>query len=152
MYEVFLSSVISEKDFPSMCAVLCGLCEAPQPWKTIERVLYYQGPALPAGLSKRASIDQVALRQDKANADLWNELHVATSRQSYLLTARYELTKEQFGPSVPPMDFNAMKGILRFSDFPDPPPPSKPLLLQRKIVELWEQKNLLAVLKDNGYM
>lgn len=49
------------------------------------------------------------------------------------------------------MDFDASRGILRWAAFPDPPVSAKPLLLQRKVVELWEQRNLPTVMTDNGY-
>jgi mediator of RNA polymerase II transcription subunit 18 len=48
------------------------------------------------------------------------------------------------------MELDTMAGILRFTDFPDPPH-GKPLLTQRKMVELWEQRAIPSILRDNQY-
>lgn len=54
------------------------------------------------------------------------------------------------GPDASAMDLDATQGILRWTDFPDPPR-GQPLLTQRKKVELWEQKKLPSVMRDNNH-
>lgn len=57
-------------------------------------------------------------------------------------------------PAPPPAaacsDLNAIPGILRWTDFPDPPQ-GRPNIIQRKKVELWDQKKLLSVMNDNKH-
>ncbi|KNB01793.1 hypothetical protein FOXG_04938 [Fusarium oxysporum f. sp. lycopersici 4287] len=95
MHEIFLTALIEDKDFTSACAVLGGLTNM-DPWESIQRVLYFQGPQRP----------------------------------------------------MAPMDLDATQGILRWTDFPDPPR-GQPLLTQRKKVELWDQKKLPSIMRDN---
>lgn len=54
------------------------------------------------------------------------------------------------GSSASNMNLDSTAGILRWTDFPDPPQ-GKPVLTQRKKVELWEQKNLPSILRDNQH-
>jgi mediator of RNA polymerase II transcription subunit 18 len=154
MYEVFLSAAIEPGQFDDVCAVLSGVCRYTAPWKTLNRVVYYRGPDKPVGLRRMENVDQTAKQEDPENRTLWEELHHITSKQSYLVKAKYELQAGDFGPrpdGEPPMNLDATKGTLEFTDFPDPVQPAKPLLMQRKIIELWDQRNLPCVLADNKY-
>ncbi|KFG78044.1 hypothetical protein MANI_000620 [Metarhizium anisopliae] len=147
MYELFLTALVEDKDFNAACAVLSGFC-AMSPWETVNRVLYLQGPPRPSGITNQSSIDK-PLRKDLAL--LWKELHQSLSRQSCILQVRYEIVKDRdMGPSAAPMDLDSMPGVLRWADFPDPPH-GRPLLTQRKMVEIWEQKKLLPIMRDNNY-
>lgn len=147
MYELFLTALVEDADFQAACAVLGGFCAMP-PWETVNRVLYFQGPPRPAGISNQSSIDK-PMRKDVAF--LYKDLHQNLSRQSFVLQARYEILKDRdMGPSSAPQDLDAAAGILRWADFPDPPT-ARPVLTQRKVVELWEQKKLPSVMRDNNY-
>lgn len=147
MHELFLTAFVEDKDFNAACAVLGGFC-AMSPWETVNRVLYFQGPPRPSGITNQSSIDK-PMRKDAAF--LWKDLHQSLSRQSCILQARYEVLKDRdMGPSATPTDLNALPGVLRFADFPDPPH-GRPLITQRKIVEIWEQKKLPSILRENNY-
>ncbi|GJN73487.1 hypothetical protein PLICBS_007565 [Purpureocillium lilacinum] len=147
MYELFLTALVEDADFQAACAVLGGFCAMP-PWETVNRVLYFQGPPRPAGISNQSSIDK-PMRKDVAF--LYKDLHQNLSRQSFVLQARYEILKDRdMGPSSAPQDLDAAAGILRWADFPDPPT-ARPVLTQRKVVELWEQKKLPSVMRDNNF-
>lgn len=147
MYEVFLTALVEHRDFHAACAVLSGFCAMP-PWETLSRVLYFHGPPRPTGISNQASIDKPT-RKDVAF--LWKDLHQSLSRQSFVLQARYEIAKERdMGPSGAAMDLDATPGILRWTDFPDPPH-GRPLLTQRKVIEIWDQKKLPLVMRDNHH-
>ncbi|RDA85845.1 hypothetical protein CP532_4894 [Ophiocordyceps camponoti-leonardi (nom. inval.)] len=145
MYELSLTAPVEQADFQAACAVLGGICAMP-PWQTVSRVLYYQGPPKPAGIANQASIDK-PVRKDAAFR--WKDLHQSLSRQSFVIQTRYEVVPDRdMGPSATPMDLDAAAGILRWADFPDPPH-GRPLLTQRKVVEIWEQKRLPSVMRDN---
>ncbi|PHH84996.1 hypothetical protein CDD83_1069 [Cordyceps sp. RAO-2017] len=147
MYELSLTAPVEQGDFHSACAVLSGFCAMP-PWETTQRVLYFQGPPRPTGISNQSSIDK-PMRKDAAV--LWKDLHQNLSRQSFVVQTRYDVARERdMGPSAAPMDLDGTAGILRWADFPDPPH-GRPLLTQRKIVEIWEQKKLPGVMRDNHY-
>ncbi|KYK54291.1 uncharacterized protein DCS_06248 [Drechmeria coniospora] len=147
MYQLFLTATVEEGDFQAACAVLGGFC-AMAPWQTVDRVLYFQGPPRPTGMSNQNSIEK-PMRKDVAF--LYKDLHQNLSRQSFILQARYDVSKDRhMGPQAEPLDLETSAGILRWNDFPDPPR-GIPLLMQRKLVELWEQKNLPSVMRDNHY-
>lgn len=147
MYEIFLTAFVEDKDYDAACSVIGGLC-AMKPWESIHRILYFQGPGRPTGLSNQSSIEK-PIR--KTVAPLWKELHQNLSRQSFVLQARYDVLKERdMGPEGKPMELKTTPGILRWADFPDPPT-SKTHLTQRKMVELWEQRDIPSILKDNHY-
>ncbi|KAJ3541951.1 hypothetical protein NM208_g4357 [Fusarium decemcellulare] len=147
MYELFLTALVEDSDFASACAVLGGFCGM-APWESVQRVLYFQGPPRPMGISNMSSIDK-PIRKD--TGFLWKELHQNLSRQSYVLQIRYEVLKDRdMGPNAAPMDLDATPGILRWTDFPDPPH-GRPMLIQRKKVELWEQKKLPSIMRDNNH-
>jgi mediator of RNA polymerase II transcription subunit 18 len=147
MHEIFLTALIEDKDFGATCDVLGGLTNM-DPWEAVQRVLYFQGPSQPKGISNQASIEK-PLRKD--TGFLWNQLHQNLTRQSYILQTRYDVLKDRhMGPDASAMDLDATQGMLRWTDFPDPPR-GQPLLTQRKKVELWEQKKLPSVMRDNNH-
>ncbi|CVK92135.1 uncharacterized protein FMAN_07108 [Fusarium mangiferae] len=148
MHEIFLTALIEDKDFTSACAVLGGLTNM-DPWQSIQRVLYFQGPQRPTGISNQSSIEK-PIRNN--NGFLWKELHQNLTRQSFILQTRYDVLKDRdMGANASPMDLDATQGILRWTDFPDPPR-GQPLLTQRKKVELWDQKKLPSVMRDNNHI
>jgi mediator of RNA polymerase II transcription subunit 18, fungi type len=170
MYELFLTALIQDEDLEAACSVLEGFCGM-RPWETVHRVLYFQGPPKPAGMNNQTSIDKRSLRKDTLM--LWKDLHQNLNRQSFILQARYDLQnfkawsggdasavnadasvgKDPAATAAPPAassDLNAIPGILRWTDFPDPPH-GRPNITQRKKVELWEQKNLVAIMRDNNH-
>ncbi|KAG4260285.1 hypothetical protein FPRO04_08833 [Fusarium proliferatum] len=148
MHEIFLTALIEDKDFTSACAVLGGLTNM-DPWQSIQRVLYFQGPQRPTGISNQSSIEK-PIRNN--NGFLWKELHQNLTRQSFILQTRYDVLKDRdMGANSSPMDLDATQGILRWTDFPDPPR-GQPLLTQRKKVELWDQKKLPSVMRDNNHI
>ncbi|KAF4976020.1 hypothetical protein FZEAL_7276 [Fusarium zealandicum] len=147
MYELVLTALVEDHNFGAACAVLGGLCGM-TPWESVQRVLYFQGPPRPVGISNQSSIDK-PIRKD--TGFLWKELHQNLMRQSYILQARYDVLKDRdMGPNATSMDLDTTPGILRWTDFPDPPR-GQPLLAQRKKVELWDQKKLPSVMRDNNY-
>ena len=147
MYELFLTAFVEEKDFSAACAVLSGFC-AMSPWETVNRVLYFQGPPRPSGITNQRSIDK-PIRKDAAF--LWKDLHQNLGRQSFILQTRYDVVKDRdMAPDALPMDIEGTAGVLRWADFPDPPH-GKPFITQRKVVEIWEQKKLPSILSDNNY-
>ena len=147
MYELSLTALIDGKDLDAACSVLEGLCGMP-PWQSVHRVLYYQGPPKPRGLSNLASVEKPA-RKDTAM--LWKELHQSLSRQSFILQIRYEVLKDRdFGGKPGAVTLETSQGVLRWTDFPDPPH-GRPMIIQRKKVELWDQKRLPTIMTDNGY-
>ncbi|KAK2594373.1 hypothetical protein QQS21_007933 [Conoideocrella luteorostrata] len=147
MYELFLTALVEERDFNAACAVLSGFC-AMSPWETLNRVLYFQGPPRPTGITNQTSIEK-PMRKDAAF--LWKDLHQSLSRQSFILQAKYEIVKDRdMSPSAAAIDLDGTAGLLRWTDFPDPPH-GRPLITQRKIVEIWEQKKLPSILRDNNF-
>lgn len=147
MYELFLTAFVEDKDFNAACAVLSGFC-AMSPWETVNRVLYFHGPPRPSGITNQTSIDK-PMRKDAAF--LWKDLHQSLSRQSCILQVRYEIVKDRdMGQLSSSMDLDSTPGLLRWADFPDPPH-GRPLITQRKMVEIWEQKKLPSILRDNHF-
>lgn len=157
MYELFLTALVEEADFSTACSVIEGLCGM-QPWETIHRVLYFQGPqGQPVGLPNHASMGLSDPRP-------WKELHANLSRQAFITQVRYDLhdfknktpdvvmgnTSDSVPSAASASNLDAFPGMLRWTDFPDPPH-GRPNITQRKKVEIWEQKNLTAVMRDNNY-
>ena len=146
MYEVFLTAFVEDADLPAARAVLGGLCGMPA-WESLSRVLYFQGTGRPSGISNQSSIE----RPVRNVALLWRELHQSLSRQSFVLQARYEVVKERdMGSGAQAVNLDELSGVLRWTDFPEPPQ-GRPILTQRKKVEIWEQKKLPSILRDNSY-
>jgi mediator of RNA polymerase II transcription subunit 18, fungi type len=152
MYEIFLSAVVNDDDVKAACDVLSGLCAMP-PWYSLHHVLYFKGPPRATGLSSQKSLDKSA----RKDFPTWRELHQHLNRQSFILQARYEVFKEKdfVGPGVEDTqngkDFNSQLGTLRWTDFPEPPN-NRAWLTQRKKLEIWEQKNLPAIMSDNKHV
>ncbi|GJC81420.1 mediator of RNA polymerase II transcription subunit 18 [Colletotrichum liriopes] len=127
MYELFLTTLVDDDDIQAACSVLGGLCAMPA-WQSLHRVLYFKGPAKPGGISKQNSIVKTPRKDIQM---LWKDLHQQLSRQSYILQARYEVFKDKdFGPTAPE---------------------NRSSVTQRKKTEIWDQKNLLSVMRDNNY-
>ncbi|KAM0425672.1 hypothetical protein ACHAPT_009204 [Fusarium lateritium] len=147
MYEVFLTAIVGDSSFGAACAVLSGLCGM-RPWESFQRVLYFHGPPRPSGIGHQANLEK-PIRKDASF--LWKELHQNLTRQSYVIQTRYDIGKDRLtGPEPVPMDLIATPGILRWTDFPEPPH-GRPMLTQRKKVEVWEQRNLPLVMRDNNF-
>jgi mediator of RNA polymerase II transcription subunit 18 len=150
MYELSLLAIVAEKDVPRACNVLSGLC-AQEPWESIHHVHFFRGPGRPSGMSNPSP---TPTQQQKDIPALWKELDQALSRQSYHMQVRYEVSRGDFG-SGNMVDFNAAPGILRWTDFPEPPAvvasQEKGLITQRKKIEIWGQKNLYNVLMGKQY-
>ncbi|RMJ12218.1 hypothetical protein BHE90_000539 [Fusarium euwallaceae] len=143
MYEVFLTAIVDDSSFSAACAVLSGLCGM-RPWQNFQRVLYFHGPPRAGGMTNQANMDK-PMRKDLVY--LWKEISQNLLRQSYVIQARYDVPKD---PQAAPMDLLATPGMLRWTDFPEPPH-GRPMLTQRKKIEIWEQRNLPLVLRDNNY-
>ncbi|KAI5462045.1 mediator complex, subunit Med18 [Mariannaea sp. PMI_226] len=147
MYEVFLTALVEDGDFGAACAVLSGLCGM-SPWESFHRVLLFQGPPRPVGISNQSSIDK-PIRKEVGL--LWKEIHQNLTRQSFILQVRYDILKDSdLGPNARSVDLDSTPGTLRWTDFPDPPH-GRPVLTQRKKVELWDQKKLPSVMRDNQH-
>ncbi|KAF4122021.1 Med18 protein [Geosmithia morbida] len=147
MYELFLTALVEADDFNAACSVLGGLCGMP-PWESVMRVLYFQAPPQPPGFANHSSLDK-PIRKD--TAFLLKELHQNLSRLPFILQTRYEVDKDRaMGESAAPADLNSLPGMLRWTNLPDPPQ-GRPHLTQRKMVEVWEQKNLQTLMSDNNY-
>ncbi|CAF3615900.1 hypothetical protein SNK03_003890 [Fusarium graminearum] len=148
MHEIFLTALIEDKDFAGACSVLGGLTNM-DPWESIQRVLYFQGPPRPMGIFNQSSIKKPISPPN--TGFLWKELHQNLTRQSFILQTRYDVLKDRdMGTNAPAMDLDATQGVLKWTDFPDPPR-GQPLLTQRKKVELWEQKMLPSLMRDNNH-
>lgn len=62
-----------------------------------------------------------------------------------------EVVKERdMGSGAQAVNLDELSGVLRWTDFPEPPQ-GRPILTQRKKVEIWEQKKLPSILRDNSY-
>lgn len=84
------------------------------------------------------------------------QLLTVPHRQSYIVTARYELSQDRdFGLSEPiaPNHFNVNPGALFWSEIPDPASVAggQSLIMQRKKIEIHDQLNLPVVLTENEF-
>jgi mediator of RNA polymerase II transcription subunit 18 len=151
MYELFLTALIEEGDLQAALSILTGICGM-QSWHSIQRVLYFQcasATGRPTGFQNYKSLDK-PLRRDTE----WflKELNAALSRQSFIMQARYDVVKDRdMGPNAKEMDFDAMSGILRWTEFPSAPQ-GRPHITHRKKIELWEQKKIWSLMADNSCM
>lgn len=151
MYELFLTALIEGVDVEPACAILSGVCGM-QPWHSTERVLYFQGPARPAGMGNLNSLGPSIRDRQNRKAHQFKELHQKLSKESFILQTRFDVSKDtHLGPSAAPMDLNSSAGILRWTDFPDPTH-NRPHLTSRGKVEIWDQPGLMTVMGDNQYM
>lgn len=123
-----------------------------QPWHSTERVLFFQGPSRPAGMANLNSLGPSIRDRNNRKAHQFKELHQKLSKESFVLQTRYDVSKDtQMGASAVPMDLNNTAGILRWTDFPDPPHNRPPHLTSRGKVEIWDQPGLMTVMMDNQY-
>ena len=163
MYELFLTATVGKEDFMMACAIMQGLTwmEARQ---EVHRVLYFSGPPQPQprGLPNTRSFRQAA----PTVQPLWTELAKQLARSSYILQLDYEVFRDtDFGGAAagggdgssngdegkPPAvgDLNAAPGTLRWTDLPDPLRDTP--VIQRKKIEIPDQRNLPAAMADNGH-
>ena len=79
------------------------------------------------------------------------ELAKQLARSSYVLHLEYEVSPDagDFGGAGVAVDLNAAPGTLRWTDLPDPLRDTP--VIQRKKVEIPDQRNLLAAMADNGH-
>ena len=147
MYELFLTAFVDTNDLEAACSVLSGLCGMP-PWESLTRILYYQGPPRPPGLSNYAGLEKLIRKESAYHL---KELHMGLSRQSFILQSRYDVRKDRdLGPNAPAIDLDETPGVLSWTDFPDQPH-SRPHLTQRRKVEIWDQKKLPTLMSNNKF-
>lgn len=150
MYELFLTALIEGVDLDPACAILSGVCGM-QPWHSTERVLFFQGPYRPSGLANLNSLGPSIRDRNNRKVHQFKELHQKLSKESFVLQTRYDVSKDtQMGPEAAAMDLNSTPGILRWTDFPDPPH-NRPHLTSRGKVEIWDQPGLMAMMADNQF-
>ena len=147
MYELYLTATVSDAELDATCEILSGLCGM-KPWNSLTRQLFFQGSVPPTGFSNMRSIEK-PMRKEVGL--MWKELHQSLSRQPFILQARYDVQQDRdMGSDAAPMALDERQGILRWSDIPDPSH-GRPQVTQSKVVELWEQRNIVSVLTDNNF-
>lgn len=197
MYELFMTAFINDIDFDRARSLLSGYCWS-EPNSRIYRVVHYDGPNPPKPLVKTTNIRGIPPQPDPFMYGLpgavplqpqtgpgpyidpeWKTLSDILKKQSYIVTARWELLrKADLGgddapdppastttkahsqtPSSSPSSaqhahpLNARPGALFWAEIPDPASTAggQSLVLQRNKIEIWDQLNLPAVLADNGF-
>lgn len=176
-----MTAFINDVDFDRARSLLSGYCWG-EPKSRLYRVIHYEGPNPPRPLTKISNIRGIPPQPDPFLYGLpgseplqppqagpyidpdWRSLSDILKKQSYIVTARWELspTADLGGvpgpPSSPPPSaqshpLNAREGALFWAEIPDPASTAggQSLVLQRHKVEIWEQLNLPAVLADNGF-
>jgi mediator of RNA polymerase II transcription subunit 18, fungi type len=92
MHELFTTAVVPSELVGEILKILQGLC-AMTPTHNFERRLVFEGPKTPplVGITGQ----QIQGRK-QTNMLLWKELHDQLVRQSYYLTASYEIDEAQF--------------------------------------------------------
>lgn len=174
MYELFLTAFVNDVDFDNARSILSSYCWS-DPNPRVYRVLHFAGPAQPKPLAKRNNINGIRpapdpfmfglpgaepLQQPQAGAYVdpaWRELSDIVKKQSYIVTARYQVSKAaDFGGQQQQQQHKQLgstPGALFWSEIPDPASVAggQSLVLQRKKVEIWDQLNLPAVLADNDF-
>jgi mediator of RNA polymerase II transcription subunit 18, fungi type len=95
MHELFTTAVVPSEQVGEILKILQGLC-AMTPTHNFERCLVFEGPKAPPLVGIAGP--QIQCRK-QINMPLWKELHDQLIRQSYYLTASYEIDEAQFrGP------------------------------------------------------
>lgn len=144
MHEIFITSTVKDSDLEKACAVLQGLS-----WMSVRRnvyrVSYFAGQPKPRGLPALKSIPTIP-----RHLATWNELHKELSRQSHVFKTVHEVFPDKDFGSGAPVDLNAVAGTVRWEGFPDPAREKDQLTTHRKKIEIPDQKQLLAVLANNG--
>jgi len=152
--ELFLIAEVPSEDLQRARDVLGGYCAQSGGSETVYHVHDYVGPRKPTGMSHPAAQKTGAVQKDAPQ--LWQQLDTALKHKcSYHINARYEVRREDFdsGAAAPvPKD---TPGIVRWTEFPEPPVAvggeEKGLITQRKVIEIWEQRDLPAVFARNNY-
>lgn len=124
MYELFMTAFINDVDFDRARSLLSGYCWA-EPKTRIYRVIHYEGPNPPRPLTKTANIRGIPPQPDPFMYGLpgaeplqpqvgpyidpdWRALSDILKKQSYIVTARWELSPKTDlggpGPAAPPAD------------------------------------------------
>ncbi|KLU87134.1 hypothetical protein MAPG_06138 [Magnaporthiopsis poae ATCC 64411] len=158
MQELFLTSFVKDgADFERASAVLHGLANM-NGWESLHRVLFFAGPLPPKGFNVTRSIPTSARTQQQQMA-LWSGLHQVLQKISHVLQLRYEVFRDRdFAPEGemptmpaegPDAELNKASGTLRWTDFPKPTE-NQPVISRKKI-EITDQKNLIAIVKDNNH-
>lgn len=100
MHELFTTAVVPSELVGEILKILQGLC-AMTPTHNFERRLVFEGPKAPPLVGIAGP--QVQGRK-QTNIALWKELHDQVVRQSYYLTASYEIDEARFRGSHPNED------------------------------------------------
>ncbi|CAN8104389.1 unnamed protein product [Discula destructiva] len=174
MYELFATAFVNDADLETASSILSGYG-----WdslhKRVYRDLYFAGvnPNHPKGLAKTNSIQGMPPEPDVFAIGLpnfeppppagtrivepeWQELSNILKKQSYIVKASYEVSKDRDFANVQPIaanHFDANPGALFWSEMPDPVSIAggQGLILQRKKIEIHDQLNLPTVLTDNDF-
>lgn len=173
MYELFLTAFVNDVDFDNARSILSSYCWS-DPNPRLFRVFHFAGPAQPKPLAKRNNINGIRPAPDPfmfglPNAEplqsqpgayvdpAWKELSDIIKKQSYIVTARYQVSKAvDFGAEAgapQQKSLAAMPGALFWSEIPDPASVAggQSLVMQRKKIEIWDQLNLPTVLGENEF-
>ncbi|KAH8677646.1 mediator complex, subunit Med18 [Xylariales sp. PMI_506] len=145
MYELFLTAAVKDADIDKARGIMQGLS-----WmsarRNVYRVLYFAGQSRPVGLPSIKSMQQQLPRQSLPQ---WNELSKEFTRSSYIYQVLYEVFPDKDFGTGTTMDLNSSQGTLRWTDFPDPPREKGQLLMHRKKIDIYDQKNLPFILSGN---
>lgn len=171
MYELFLTAFVNDVDFDNARSILSSYCWS-DPNTRIYRVFHFGGPPQPKPLAKRNNINGIrpapdpfmfglpgadALQPPQAGAYVdpaWKELSDIVKKQSYIVTARYQVSKAtDFGGPGPHKNLASSPGALFWSEIPDPASVAggQSRVMQRKKVDIWDQLNLPQVLTENEF-
>lgn len=144
MHELFLTASVPGNDVLAARSVLQGYCAMPEVHQ-LTRVLHYTGPDRPSGFKKVGDLDGTPNRR------LFNDLHQYLTKQSYIMTVRYQLNEDEFGQEVGgSSSLDQRQGTLRWTDIPDPVPPQV-LHVQRKMLDIRNQDRLITILGQNAH-
>lgn len=145
MYELFLNAVVKDADFEMACAVLQGLT-----WMSarhnVYHISFYSGSPEPKGLPALRSVQQSRSPQ----LPLWNELGKEFRRSSYVFQLAHEVSIDKDFGNGDAVDLNTVPGTLRWTEFPDPPREKGQLVMQRKKIDIPDQRNLLSMMTSNA--
>lgn len=152
MHEIFLDSVIPQEDLEKTVQVLQGYCNM-APVNLFRRKTYWQGPKTrnPQGLNLEHKVVKLAA---PAKRILWRSLHEYLSKQSYIVTAIYNIDSE---PHVGmdseseenPKNLDELPGTLRWTDVPEPG--VNKLVYSRLFIAIEDETNLCEILSSSNY-
>ena len=92
MHEIFLTTIILGKELDFYLRVLQGVCIM-QPNHIFQRRIVFEGPRT----RPFKAIDPEFIKSQGQKAPLYQNLHEQLSRQSFYLTAIWDVEKEAFG-------------------------------------------------------